>query len=199
MNYIDFLLQWYNWVYVAALGAAAASFFRLEALDVAGRKLGALLHVPRVSGRSLLRVFALALVLVGLTVSGAIHDYWPSQQERWFVPGFLISTVIAALITRSIGRLFERHFPEIKAVGWGSPGLVGREGRVVSGVVNPDFKAGRAHVMLEDGTLHTVMCKTLEGEINYGAAVILGEYDKNDGRYFVEESGANDHASDKEG
>lgn len=198
MDYLDFLLQWYNWPYLAALLLAIASFFRLEVLDSAGRKLGSWLGIQRVSGRALLRVFALALVAVGLTVSGAIHDYWPAQQERGFLPGLLITTVIAGLITRSIGRLFERHFPEIKAVGWGSPDLGGREGRVVSGVVSPDYQAGRAHVMVEDGTLHTVLCKTVEGEISYGAAVILGEYDTNDGRYFVEEIGASDVATDPE-
>jgi len=198
VDYLDFLLQWYNWPYLAALLLAIASFFRLELLDSAGRKLGSWLGIQRVSGRSLLRVFALALVGVGLTVSGAIHDYWPALQERGFLPGLLITTAIAALIARSIGRLFERHFPEIKAVGWGSPDLGGREGRVVSGVVGAEYKAGRAHVMVEDGTLHTVLCKTVEGEISYGAAVILVEYDSDDGRYFVEEIGANDDATDHE-
>ena len=198
MNYLDFLLQWYNWAYMAALMLAVASFFRIGALDTAGGKLGSWLGVQRVSGRTLLRVFALAVVVVGLTVSGAIHDYWPAKQERAFLPGLVITTVMAALITRSIGRLFERHFPEITAVDWGSPDLGGREGRVVSGMVGPDFKAGRAHVMVEDGTLHTVLCKTAEGEISFGAGVILKEYDQNDGRYFVEEIGAKDVAAGEE-
>ena len=138
------------------------------------------------------------MVVVGLTVSGGLHDYWPAQQERGFLPGLVVTTLVAALITRSIGRLFERHFPEIKAVGWGSPDLGGREGRVVSGVISPDYRAGRAHVMVEDGTLHTVLCKTVEGEISHGATVILGEYDTSDGRYFVEELRAGDTAAGRE-
>ncbi len=198
MNYLDFLLQWYNWPYLAALLLAIASFTRLQAIDRAGRRMGSWVGIRRVSGRALVRVFALAIAVVGLTVSGAIHDYWPARQEQGFLPGLVATTLIAALITRSIGRLFERHFPEIKAVGWGSPDLGGLKGRVVSGLVSPDYKAGRAHVMMEDGTLHTVMCKTEEGEITYGRTVRLGEYDASDGRYFVEEVGTNDRARGQE-
>ncbi len=31
-----------------------------------------------------------------------------------------------------------------------------------------------------------VLIKTREGEIPYGATVVLGEYDDSDGRYYVE-------------
>jgi hypothetical protein len=41
--------------------------------------------------------------------------------------------------------------------------------------------------MGDDETMHVVMCKTREGEIPYGALVTLGEYDRSDGRYFVEQ------------
>jgi len=198
VNYFEFLLQWYNWPYLVAGLLAIASFFKHGAVDGPGRKLGSWLGIQRVSGRVLLRVFTVALVVVGLTLNGGIHDYWPAKQVRGFLPVLLIAGVFALLLTRSIGRLFERQFPEIKAVGWGSPDLGGREGRVVSGVVSPDYKAGRAHVMMEDGTLHTVLCKTVEGEISYGAIVILGEYDSSDGRYFVKEAGSEDIERDGE-
>jgi hypothetical protein len=190
MNYLVFLLQWYNWPYLAGFLLGVASLFRLAALDPAGRAVGRRLGIRRVSGRMILRVLGLSSAVVGLTVSGAVHDYWPAEQVRGFLPGLIITALVAALITRSVGRLFERHFPEIKAVGWGSPDLGGHEGRVVSREVSPDYRAGRAQVMGEDDTLHTVMCKTREGGISYGATVVLGEYDAEDGRYFVEEFGA---------
>jgi hypothetical protein len=189
VSYLVFLLQWYNWLYLAGLLLGAGTVARLEALDRAGAALGRGLGVRRVSGRSILRTFAFSFVVVGLTVNGALHDYWPAAQERGFLPGLALTTLVAALVTRGIGRIFERHFPEIKAIGWGSPDLSGREGRVVSRVVSPDYRAGRAQVMGEDDTLHMVLCKTRKGEIPYGAAIVLREYDVEDGRYFVEEVG----------
>ncbi len=187
MSYLQFLIQWYNWPYMAALLLAALSLFPSTILDRSGRVVGRRLGFERVSGRTTLRTFALAFCVVGLTINGALHDYWPSAQERGFIPGLILTTTLAALFTRALGRSLERHFPEIKAVGWGSPNLSGQEGRVVSRLVSPDYRAGRAQVMVEDEeTLHMVLIKTREGEIPYGATVVLGEYDDSDGRYYVE-------------
>lgn len=187
MSYFQFLLQWYNWPYMAALLLAALSLIPSTLLDGGGRLLGRRLGFQRVSGRTTLRTFGLAYCVVGLTINGALHDYWPMAQEKAFGPGLIVTTVLAALFTRLLGRSLERHFPEIKAVGWGSPNLSGQEGRVVSRLVSPDYRAGRAQVMVEDEeTLHMVLIKTREGEIPYGATVVLGEYDDSDGRYYVE-------------
>ncbi len=191
MSYLAFLLQWYNWPYVAGFVVGVLSFVPTPGLGATGRAIGHRLGVSRVSGQVIVRVFGFALGVLGLTFNGALHDYWPAWQERGFLPGLIASAVLAAVMTRSIARLFERHFPEIKAVGWGSPHLEGREARVVSRVVSPDYRAGRAQLMGEDKTLHVVLCKTKEGEIPYGAAVLLGEYDVADGRYFVAETGGN--------
>ncbi len=151
-----------------------------------GEWLGRRLGVEGAAGRVLARVFGVAVGVVGLTVNGALHDYWPAQQERGFLPGLLLTVVLSAAVTRGVGRLFERHFPEIKAVGWGATDLAGREGRVVSRKVSPDYRAGRAQVMEENGTLHMVLCKTHEDELQYGALVVLTEYDVEDRRYYVE-------------
>ncbi len=203
LSYLAFLLQWYNWPYLAGFAVGVLSLVRAPGLSVVGVAIGRRLGVCHVSGLAIVRVFGFALGVIGLTFSGALHDYWPAWQERAFLPVLVASGVLAALITRWIGRLFERHFPEIKAVGWGSPHLEGREARVVSRVVNPDYKAGRAQLMGEDDTLHVVMCKTQDGEIPYGATVLLGEYDATDGRYYVVETGARsatrDAGSDAEG
>lgn len=192
MSYLTFLAQWYNWVYLAALAVAGFSFTPLPVARV-GTWLGGRLGVARVSGRVLLRVFTVTVGVVGLTLNGALHDYLPASQERGFLPGLLLTLLVATWATRSVGRLFQRHFPEIKAIGWGETGLSGREARIVSREVSVEYPAGRAQVMDEDGTLHMVLCKTRGDELPYGELVMLTEYDEADRRYYVErasESGA---------
>ncbi len=186
MTYPTFLLQWYNWPYLAALGLALLTLLGPRLLSGSGRRLGHWLGVERMAGHTLLRTFVLAAGILGLTLNGAIHDYWPAAQERAFLPVLLVTLAMAALLSRVVGRYFERHFPEIKAVRWGGPGLGGQRGRVVSRTVSRDYRAGRAQVMGEDDTLHVVLCKTHAEEIPYGALVSLGEYDQADGRYYVE-------------
>jgi len=186
VNYLTFLLQWYNWPYLGGLALVAGTLVRPGLLEPAGRKLTAWLGIERAAPVAVLRVFGMTLGIFGLTVSGALHDYWPAAQERGFVPGLLLTLILAAAVTRGLGRVFERHFPEVKAIGWGGRGLTGREGRVVSRTVSPDYRAGRAQVMGENEMLHMVMCKTREGEVPFGSVVRLAEYDESDGRYFVE-------------
>jgi hypothetical protein len=188
VNYLQFLAQWYNWPFIAGLLVGVASLLNVPQLERTGEVLGARLGIHKASGRSILRVFAFTFSVVGLTLSGAVHDYWPVYQDRGFVPVLILTTLFAVLSTRMLGRLFERHFPRFRAVGWGSPHLSGREGRVVSRMVSPDYRAGRAQLM-DDDTLHYVMCKTADGEIPYGASVRLGAYDEEDGRYYVVEAG----------
>lgn len=187
MNYLTFLVRWYNWPYLAGLLVLGASLARPAMLGALGVRLGGWLGLKRASGFSVLRAFAVTLSVVGLTVNGALHDYWPAAQERGFFPGLVVTVVLAVVVTRLVGRVFEEHFPHFKAVSWGESGLSGREGRVVSRMVSADYRAGRAHVMGEDETLHTVMCKTRGIEIPLGALVLLGDYDEGDGRYFVEQ------------
>lgn len=186
MSYFDFLLQWYNWPYLAGLILAGTAFVRRSDFHGVGAALAARLGFGRTSGPTTVGVFALVAAILGLTVNGALHDYWPSAQEVGFFPGFFLSLVLALLATRRLVRFRERHFPEIKAVGFGARHLAGREGRVVSRSVSPDYRAGRAQVMGDDETLHIVLCKTRGQEIPYGAKVVLGEYDEEDRRYYVE-------------
>lgn len=186
MSYLLFLLRWYNWPYLAGLLLAVLSLTRLDVLARVGVALGRWLGVQRVSGHSVVRIFGLAFAVIGLTVNGALHDYWPTAQESGFLPGLLLTLLLAAFVTRGLGQVLERHFPVIKAVRWGAADLSGREGRVVSRTVSLDYRAGRAQVMDEDETLHMVFCKTRGVEIPFGAVVLLGEYDTEDGRYYVQ-------------
>jgi hypothetical protein len=199
VDYFAFLLQWFNWPYLAAFVIGIASIVIPASVRPLGLAMAGWFGVGRVRGHVIARVFGFALGIIGLTVNGGLHDYWPEAQERGFLPGLVVSILLATLITRRIGRAFERHFPEIRAVGWGSPDLSGQEGRVVSRVVSPEYRAGRAQVMGENETLHMVLCKTKEGEIPYGAAVVLGEYDAGDGRYFVLEVGVAEETIASEG
>ncbi len=196
MSYLGFLTQWYNWPYLAALAVTVLSFTPGSLAGHIGQPLASWLKLERVSGRLLARVFSVVVGVLGLTVNGALHDYLAASQERGFLPGLVFTLVVAALVTRSVGRLFERQFPEIKALGWGAADLTGREARVVSKVVSPDYAAGRAQVMDDDGTLHIVLCKAREEEFPYGSLVELGEYDAEDRRYFVERAGEGDERSE---
>lgn len=190
MTYLEFLLQWYNWPYLVALViAGAARLFRAR-LRPLGSVLQRLLSLERVAPHTILSVYAILLAVVGLTITGAIHDYWPGALPGAFAPALLVSGVLAAIVTHGMGRVLERYFPEIRAVGFGARDLAGHEGRVVSRSVGPEYRAGRAQVMTEDGTLHMVLCKTRERKIPYGARVVLKEYDPEDGRYYVERTGA---------
>ena len=186
MSYLQFIIQWYNLPYLGSLALALASMVRPGWFADLGMLLGRRLGLQTVAGQSVVFVFSLSLGIVGLTVNGALHDYWSSAQKPGFLPGFILATVVALLMARGVGRVRERHFPEIKAVRFGTATLSGSEGRVVSGRVSPEYLAGRAQVMDEDGTLHVVLCKTREQEISYASTVVLGDYDPGDGRYFVE-------------
>lgn len=190
MTYLEFLLQWYNWPYLAALVLAALAralptFFRKP-----GTALGATLSLRQVAPHTILAIFLLSLGVAGLTINGALHDYTPDRLSVGFLPALLLSVMLAATATHVVGRVLQRHFPEIRAVGFGARNLAGREGRVVSRRVAPEYRAGRAQVMMGDGTLHMVLCKTREVVIPYGARVVLEEYDSEDGRYYVRRAGS---------
>lgn len=185
MNYLEFLLRWYNWPYLAALLIALASLGRLGPVGRLGARIGRWLHLERLSDHAVLRTFVLSVAVVGLTINGALHDYWPEAQETAFAPALALTLFLATVFTRAIGGVVKRHFPEIRAVQWGGAGLSGERGRVVSRLIGSDYRAGRVQVMGENHTLFMVLCKTRGEEIPYGAEVRLGEYDEGDGRYFV--------------
>lgn len=196
MNYFQFLIQWYNWPYLAGLGMMLLSLAYRPFLAGLGRAAGRRLGLTRTAGHSVVRTFGTTVAVVGLTVNGALHDYWPSGQEWGFVPGLAFTLSFAAYVTKRFGRFRERTFPPIRAVGLGARDLTGLEGRVVSRSVDSKYRAGRAQVMDSEETLHIVMCKTTGKEIPYGARVVLGEYDPADGRYYVERLDAPEEASD---
>lgn len=195
MTYLEFLLQWYNWPYLAALALAAIARVLPSVFRRPGETLVAALSLRRVAPHTLLAIFSLALGIVGLTINGALHDYSPDLLSVGFVPALLLSVMLAATAAHVVGRVLQRHFPEIRAVGFGARDLAGQEGRVVSRRVGPEYRAGRAQVMMGDGTLHMVLCKTRTAVIPYGAKIVLQEYDSEDGRYYVRRAGSGGDAA----
>jgi hypothetical protein len=183
--YLEFLLQWINWPYLAALLGAALAGLTPAATEAWGRWLAHRLRLDTISGRFVYSTFALSLAFVGLTVNGAVHDFWPGALAHAFLPGLFVSGLLAAVLTRWMVRTRDRYFPAIRAVAFDTPDLAGAVGRVVSREVTPDSPAGRVQVVTPEGVLHIVRCKTRAERIRFGRRVVLLEYDERDGRYLV--------------
>ena len=170
MSYGEFLLQWYNLIFVAAgaVGLAAALFGGGEDRDP-------------------LRFAATALStsIVGLTLNGAIHDLRlgdPAGHFWWVLPGALVG---GALLGWGIESARNRWFPPVRSVRWNPPGQEGAEARVVSSSVEEEPASGRAQWQDEDGVLTLVKCHTAEDEMKFGARVRLEEYDEARDSYLV--------------
>jgi hypothetical protein len=185
VSYLEFLIQWYNWPYVAALFAATLAWWLAPATEAWGRWYAHRLRIETVSGRSVYVTFWIVVALVGLTLNGAVHDYAPAWLARAFAPVLIVTLVIAALLTRWIVRTRDRYFPPIRAVRFNATDLAGAAGRVVSREVGPDVPAGRVQVVTREGVLHIVRGKTRGERLRFGRRVILLEHDASDGRYFV--------------
>ena len=185
MSYLEFLLEWYNWPYVGAWLAATLGWWLAAATEAWGRWYAHQLRVETVSGRFVYVTFWIVFALVGLTLSGAVHDYAPAWQTRAAAPVLVVTAAVAAVLTRWIVRTRDRYFAPVSAVRFNANDLAGAEGRVVSREVTPQSPAGRVQVMTREGVLHIVRGKTRAERIRFGRRVILLEYDPSDGRYFV--------------
>lgn len=170
MSYGEFLLQWYNLIFLAA-GAAG---------------LAAALFGDR-DDRDPLRFAATAIstALVGLTLNGAIHDLRlgePAAHAWWVLPSALVA---GALLGWGIESARNRWFPPVRGVRWNPPGQEGAEARVVSSSVEREPASGRAQWQDEDGVLTLVRCHTAEDSMKFGARVRLEEYDEDADSYLV--------------
>ncbi|MFB6368243.1 MAG: hypothetical protein ABEJ00_01325, partial [Gemmatimonadota bacterium] len=159
MSYGEFLLQWYNLVFLAAgaLGAVVA---------LAGRS-------REEGGRFLPAAAALATALVGLTLNGAIHDLRlgdPASHFWWVLPVSRLGLRWAR----------NRWFPPVRGVRFNPPGQEGVEAKVVSSSVDEEPASGRAQWQDEDGVLTLVKCHTREGEggMGFGADVEKNKEDE---------------------
>ena len=170
MSYLDFLLEPYNLVYLASLGAG-----------------GIVLLWARAARRDLFRVHAglIALGIAGLTVNGAVHDLRLGDPGELFVRSALVALVLAALGTVAAGWIRDRFFPPIREVAFNERGLEGVEAKVVSRRVEADPGSGRAQWHDGDRVLHLVACHTSEASVGFGRTVRLEEYDDEHDSYRV--------------
>lgn len=185
MSYFEFLIRWYNWPYLAALAIATLAAWRPAAAEAWGRWLAHRLRLETLSGRFVFGAFWTSLTLVGLTLNGAIHDYFPAWLRRGFAPVLGATIVLSVFLTRSVVRLRDRYFPPVRAVSFGTMNLSGAVGRVVSREVAPGQPGGRVQIVTPDGVLHIVRVKTRGERVRFGRRVVLLEYDERDGHYFV--------------
>lgn len=171
MSYGEFLLEWYNLVFLAAgtVGLAAA---------LLGRRLGRD-PVPVAST-------ALTAGVAGLTLNGAVHDLRlgdPAGHFWWVLPAAL---ALGAAAGWGFTKARDRWFPPVRGVRLNPPGQEGAEARVVSASVEEEPGSGRAQWQDEEGVLTLVKCHTAEGSMKFGADVRLESFDEAEDSYLVE-------------
>ena len=170
MSYGEFLLQWYNLLFLAAgVGGLGLALYR------------------RRRGRDPLPVgaTALATAVAGLTLNGAVHDLGlgdPADHFWWVLPAALL---LGAGAGWALTRARDRWFPPSEVGGWNPAGEEGAEARVVSSSGEEEPGSGRAQWQDEDGVLTLVRCHTAEGSMKFGARVRLEEFDEEGNSYRV--------------
>lgn len=171
MSYLDFLLESFNLVYLAASGAGT----------------GTLAYARWARRHDLFRVHAglLSFGVAGLTVNGAVHDFALGDPARLFPWTLLVSLLLAAAATVTGKWVRDRFFPPIRDVLFNRPGLEGVEAKVVSRRVEPEPGSGRAQWHDGEEALHLVACHTEEGTVAFGRTVRLEEFDDEHESYRV--------------
>lgn len=170
MNYGEFLLQWYNLVFLAAVGAGLAA-------ALAGPRLG--------RDPFSLASGCLSTGLAGLTLNGAVHDLAlgdPAGHFWWVLPASLL---VGLGLGWALTRARDRWFAPIRGVRWNPGGEEGSEARVVSSSVDEAPGSGRAQWQDEEGVVTLVRCHTGGGTMKFGARVRLEEFDEADESYRV--------------
>lgn len=171
MSYLDFLLEPYNLVYLAAACAG----------------LGVLLYARWARRADLLPIHTglMSLGVAGLTVNGAVHDLALGDPARLFPWTLLISLALAATVTGAGKWVRDRFFPPIRDVHFNEAGLEGVDAKVVSRRVGTEPGSGRAQWHDGEEVLHLVACHTVEGTVGFGSTVRLEEFDHDNDSYRV--------------
>jgi hypothetical protein len=171
LNYLEFLVRWYNFPFVVSilLGAAMAIVRRL------GRRR-----------RTALSTGLVAAGVVGLTWNGALHDLGVGGYESRFPLVVAASVLIGALVGWTVERARRSLFPAVEGLAFTVAGLEGREARVVSREVTEEPGSGRVQWRDEDGVLHLVRVHSEAEGIRFGRSVRLVEFDPGLRSYRVE-------------
>lgn len=166
MSYAEFLLQWYNLPFDAAVVIAAG-------LAVFGHRIG---------GSSLgWPLFILGVT--GLTLNGAIHDLALGSPASSFPVVLALALVSSAGLTHLGRRIRSKMFPQVTGVTWNQPGLDGSQAQVVSPTGGPDSPKGRARVRDEYGVSHVVRIHSDGAALRFGKRIRLGAFDESTESY----------------
>jgi hypothetical protein len=197
VTYLQFLGQWYNLIWLGAVGAGLLFALRARmsgrgrvaartpdggdgAVPTATRDL----EGPRTSPAA---AFITAGVL-GLTLNGAIHDFHLGPVPRRFPIVVVASLVGGWLLARGFSRLRHRFAPPVTGITFNREGLEGREAVVLSGSLD-ESGIGRARYRDAAGVAHIVRVHESDGEateLRFGRRVRLGRFDEERRAYAAE-------------
>lgn len=127
----------------------------------------------------------MSICVVGLTLTGAVHDLGlgtPARQMGWLLPA---AVVVGGGSGWLLWKARMRWFPPLEGVKINPPGQVGARGKVVSATVTGDPGSGRAQWRTADGIMVVVRCHTAGNELVFGTRVQLEEYDDDARSYRV--------------
>lgn len=174
MTYLQFLGQWYNLVWLGAVGAGLLLALRARSSERGGTESRA---GPRTSAATVL----VAGGVLGLTLNGAIHDFRLGEAARRFPIVFVASLVGGWLFAWGSSRLRHRFAPPVTGLTFNREGLEGREAVVLSGSLD-ESGVGRARYRDPAGVAHIVRIYRRSGadstELRFGRRVRLGSFDE---------------------
>lgn len=182
MTYLQFLGQWYNLIWLAAVGVGLvfALMARIGDRGPIGNR-----NAPRTSPAAAL----VASGVIGLTLNGAIHDFRLGEAGRRFPIVLVASLVGGWLFVRGFSRLRHRLAPPVTGITFNREGFEGREAVVLSGSLD-ESGIGRARYRDAAGVAHIVRVHEATGgegaELRFGRRVRLGPFDEERRAYAAE-------------
>lgn len=193
MTYLQFLGQWYNLTWLAAVGVGLLLGLRTRASrrDPPTAEAGAARPsaVPRPGRpRTSPAMVLVAAGVAGLTLNGAIHDLRLGSPEARFPLVTLVSLVVGWCVAWAGARLRYRFAPPVMGLTFNRPGLEGGEAVVMSAGATSDGTV-RARHRDGAGVVHIVRIRVPEGQdatdLGFGRKVRLGAFDPQRGSYDV--------------
>lgn len=169
MSYLEFLAEPYNLAFlgIALLGAASS---------LVGRRAG-----RRTSAAT---AFLLSAAVIGLTLTGGVHDLRLGDPGRRFPLILALSLALAVPAAWAVLAVRRRLFPPTRRVALTERGQEGEVARVVRPVAEQPG-SGRAQRHDGEGTMHLIRCHSPGGRIGFGKRVRLTEYDDETGSYLA--------------
>jgi len=168
LSYAEFLVQWYNLPFVAAVVGAGV-------LSVVRRSVG--------------RGWSPALFIggiAGLTMNGAIHDLALGSPAARFPLVFTCALASGGGLVLLGRRIRRRLFPPVTGVTWNQRGLDGSNAQIVTATGGPGSPFGRARVRDEEGVSHVVRVHFEGPALRFGRRIRLGDFDEPTESYPVE-------------